>query len=137
MYSLNADPNMPHHYIVSVCMKELSLSKNPGELFMKYRPIYLNHDDIVNIQNAVLLSNDKLFKTNKADAIKIHNCQEIVSTLSGLRISTMANKGSLHHFFTTHKLEAPESFFDDFVKRANTHQQTRNKLMSSMMKIFG
>jgi hypothetical protein len=117
-------------------MKELSMGENPGELFLKYIPLYLNHKDIINLQNAVLLSKDKLFKTQEEEAIRIHNCQKFVTQFILLRLSTIANKGSLHHFFTEDKLKDAESFFDNFVKLANTDEITKEKLMSAMIKLF-
>lgn len=137
MYTLKINPKMPHHYLVAVCMQELSLSKNPGQLFLKYKPIYLNHDDMERLHYATLLSNDKVFKTDKAKAIEIHNCQSIACTLSQIRIAILANQGSLHHFYTEHKFTNPEEFFKDFVHQANFNKKTRETLMSAKMRIYG
>lgn len=137
MYSLNVDPNKPHHYIISVCVKELHTKKNPGEFFLKYLPLYIHNNDLINLQNAVLLSEDKLFKTSQEDALRIYNCQKIVTDFILLRLSTIANKGSLHHFFTDHKLSDPEKFFEDFVKRSNKDKRIKDELISSTIKIFG
>jgi len=126
--------NFPHHYIIVVVADNLN-SKTPGRLRLKYVPIYFHHDEFMNIEAAMRLSKDKVYKTNRQDAIRIHNCQEMVTTLSMLKISAMSNNGSCHHFYSEYKISDPEKFFDDFVNRANKDERTKKQLMDSIIRL--
>ena len=126
--------NFPHHYIIVVVADNLN-SKTPGRLRLKYVPMYYHHNEFISIDAALRLSKDRVYKTTRQDAIRIHNCQEMVTELSMLKISAMANNGSCHHFYSDHKLSNPEKFFDDFVKRANEDERTKKQLMDSIIRL--
>ena len=130
MFDLKADPLVPHHYIIGVAMRGLH-SKNPGEFYLKYGPIYFHHDQIVDIQNAALLSVDKVFKTTSKEAAEVFNCKEFITMFHGLRMAAMANNATLHHFSSEFKLEDYDSWFVNFVKRANKYRDERIKLFDA------
>lgn len=133
MFDLKADPNIPHHYIIGVAITDMR-SKNPGQFYLKYGPVYFHHDQIVDIQDAAMLSADKVFKTTSKEAAEAFNCREFVIMFHGLRMAAMANHATLHHFSSEFELENYDDWFVDFVKRANKYREERIKLFDSQIR---
>ena len=116
IYNLKGDPDYPHHYFIGVSMHTI-MSKTPGKLYLKYGPIYFNHQDLIDIQNAAILINDKLFKTTPKDAMEIHNCTELVNTISMFKISCNVNQCTIHHFSSKEKFD--DDYFEILVDSCN------------------
>lgn len=131
-FILNVDPNLPHHYIIGVTMKEIN-TKNPGKIYLKYGPVHFTNQDVENIQDAILLSQDKVFKTTTSESCKIHNCQSLVMALIGMKMAAQANHAILHHFSSKYKIE--EDWFETFVDQANRNKLTKKKLMDAKIKM--
>ena len=133
MSYLHVQENMPHHYLIVVVVGTLN-SSYPNWMRLKYLPIYIHHDELINIENASNLSKDRMYKTGRQDAIRMFNCQQLLSTISTLRMSAMANHGTIHHFYCEEKLSDPEKFFESLVERANKSEHERKKLMDAMVR---
>ena len=128
---IKADPKLPHHYIIAVSVYPATHNK-AGQFYMKYRPVYFNHDDIEKMQYASILVKDKLFKTTNEEALKIINKQELALTISSLTIAAEANQCTLHHFSSEFKME--ESDFENIVKLANISDEFKKILKNSSMR---
>jgi hypothetical protein len=130
MYNLkkiNADPNMPHHYMIGVAMHSAKAGpKLRGKLYLKYGPIYFHHKDIENMQNAAMMSVDKVFKTTSKEASEMYDCQHLVSGITGLKLAAQANEATLHHFSSEYKIT--DDWFKGFVENANSDEISERKL---------
>ena len=129
MFNLKADPNLPHHYIIGVAIH--SMRSGPevrGKMFLKYGPVYFNHSDIENVQNAAMLSVDKVFKTTAAQASETFNCRELVVAITGLKLAASTNQATLHHFSSEFEFENPDEVFEQLVASANISESTRRQL---------
>jgi hypothetical protein len=122
---LNIDEKLPYHFIIGVAIHTMR-SKERGKMFLKYGPLRFTNDDIKRLQNAALLSTDKLFKTSQLDCIKIANVEELVSTFSAMKLSCAVNQCSLHHFSSEYDIE--DEWFDTLVKMANTDKHSEELL---------
>ena len=131
-FKLKVDPKLPHHYIIGVTMKEMN-TKNPGEMYLKYGPVHFINQDVENVQDAILLSQDKVFITTTSESCQIHNCQSLVMALIGMKMAAKANHATLHHFSSEYAIE--ENWFETFVKKANTNKVTKKKLMDAKIKV--
>jgi hypothetical protein len=125
---LKIDKKLYHHYIFSVKAKTAK-SDNPGELYLKHGPVYFTNDDIKNLQSSIILSQDRLFKTDQQQALKNFNCTEIVSSLGAMRIAATANDCTMHHFSSEFKVD-PE-YFVSLVKNANVFEHEKELLKNA------
>ncbi len=130
MFELKVDPKIPHHYIIGVAMHDMR-SEKAGKMFLKYGPVYFTHEDIKRVQDAALLSVDKVFKTTSKEASDIHDCRELVVSLSGMRMAASANQATLHHFSSEYEIVDFKTFFDGYVKNANKSKSMRKGLMDA------
>jgi hypothetical protein len=128
IYKLKADPNLPHHYIIAVAVKPIQ-SKTPGNLFLKYRPFYIHHSQIEKLRDAAILTQDKLFSTTSAQALKIFGVYELAKTFSMFKVSCQVNMCSLFHFYSKFKID--EEWFKTFVKNTNSSESERKKLFDA------
>ena len=129
MFELKADPNLPHHYIIGVSVYNTAHdSVNWGRLYLKYGPVYFHHDDIVNMQDAALLSVDKVYKTSTKEAAEMFNCKDLAVAITGLKLAASVNQATLHHFSSEFKFDNPDEWFENFVKVANISESTKEKL---------
>jgi hypothetical protein len=133
MFELKADPKLPHHYIIGVAIRSMHSLKS-GEMFLKYKPVYFTHEDIKKVQDAALLSVDKVFKTTSKEAAEIHECRELVVALSGLKMAASANEATLHHFSSESEIPYYEDWFEGYVKSANTSKSTKRQLIDAKIK---
>jgi len=129
---LKVDKRLPHHYIIGVAIKSLRDS-NPGEIYLKYGPIYFTNDDVSRVQDAKILSEDKLFKTTSKDAIDIHECGSLVHNLWSLGISANANDCTIHHFSS--EFEIDDETFETLVKVSNFGKGNKELLEKSKIRI--
>jgi hypothetical protein len=122
MFELKVDPKNPHHYIIGVAIKDMH-SKNRGQMYVKYGPLYFTNDDVQNVANAKTLLDDKIYrdiyKMKPGEIYVTTECNEIIMTLIGIKIAARANNATLHHFSSSYELPNAEKFFDDYVERAN------------------
>ena len=133
MFELKADPKLPHHYIIGVAMHDM-ISSDAGEMFLKYGPVYFTHEDILKVQDAALLSVDKVFKTTSKEAAEIHECRDLVVALNGLKLAAASNNATLHHFSSESKIPDCEVFFEGYVKNANKSKSIKRGLMDARIK---
>lgn len=126
--NLKVDPKLPHHYIIGVAART-ALSSKPGELYLKYGPVYFHNDDVVKVQDAKILSEDKLFKTSSSDALKIHDCTGIVHSIWALKMSSQVNECTVHHFSCA--FICGDESFDIIVKTANYSKSSKELLDKS------
>jgi hypothetical protein len=134
MFKLKVDPNLPHHYIIGVAMRDM-LSSTPGKMFLKYGPLYFTNDDVERVGDAATLSQDEIYKgiykMSNSDICDLNECSELVKTLWGLKMAAMVNHATLHHFSCEVELTDANEFFEGFVKRANKFESERRKLHES------
>jgi len=116
MVKLKTDPKLPHHYIIGVGMRSLE-DKNPGELYLKYGPVYFTNKEVKDLGDAIMLSQDKLFPTTNKEALKITESTSLVHTLSSMKMAAKVNMVTLHHFASEFKIE--ENHFEDLVELSN------------------
>lgn len=133
MFEIKADPKFPYHYIIGVVMRDMR-SSQAGEMFLKYGPVYFTHEDISKVQDAALLSVDKVFKTTSKEAAEIHECRDLIVALTGIRLAANANDATLHHFSSVSKIPDHESFFEGYVKSANKSKSMKKALMDAKIK---
>jgi hypothetical protein len=128
---LKVDPKLPHHYIIGVAARTARSSK-PGELYMKYGPVYFTNKDVGRVQDAKILSEDKLFQTSPSDAVKIHECGDLVCGLWSLRMSANVNDCTVHHFSSEYELD--DDVFVTLVKVANFSKSSKELLNKSIIR---
>ena len=129
---LKVDPKLPHHYIIGVEART-ALDKKPGELYLKYGPIYFTNKDVVKVQDAKILSEDKLFRTTPGDAIRINKCGDIVHNLWSLRIAAQANQCTVHHFSSEYTLN--DEVFETLVNVSNFGKGNKELLDKSRIRL--
>jgi len=122
MFELKVDPKNPHHYIIGVAIRDMR-SKNRGQMYVKYGPLYFTNDDVQNVANAKTLLDDKIYRTiykmKPGEIYKATECNEIIMSLIGMKIASQSNNATLHHFSSSCEIPDAEKFFDDYVERAN------------------
>ena len=134
MFEIKADPKLPHHYIVGVSMYDMRASpKRRGKMFLKYGPVYFHHKDIENVQDAAMMSVDKVFKTSPKEASDMFECRNLVVAINGLKLAASANNSSLHHFSSAFEIPDASDWFDGFVKNANIADSIRRQLDGARM----
>lgn len=128
LLELKIDDALPYHFLIGVAVHTMR-SKDRGKMFLKYGPLRFTNDDIRKIQDAALLSQDKLFPTSKSDAIKITGVEEFVSTFSAMQLSASVNQCSLHHFSSKYDIE--DEWFETLVEAANINKETEELLLNA------
>jgi hypothetical protein len=129
MVKLKTDPNLPHHYIIGMGMHGLE-DKNPGELYLKYGPVYFTNEDIKRLGDAIMLSEDKLFPTTNKEALKITETSSLVHNLSSMKMAASVNMVTLHHFSSSFKIK-DERHFEDLIKQSNKSTYIKEKLIEA------
>lgn len=128
IYELKADPKLPHHYFIAVAMKPMN-SDDPGKMYLKYRPFYLNHSQIEKFRDIALLTQDKLFQTSQIEALQMYGLEGIAREFAMLRMASKVNLCTLHHFSSEHEID--EEWFDSFVNNANSIKNTKEMLLDA------
>lgn len=129
MIPLKVDSKLPHHYLIGVAMHNLNAGKDAGKIYLKYGPVHFTNKDVNKVLNAIMLSEDKLFKTTEKQALKIHDCSELVAIIGAIRFSIRANEGSFHHFSSAYEIE--DEWFASLVDLANRSQSNKELLEKS------
>jgi len=129
LYNLKVDPKIPHHYIIGIATRSV-LSKNPGEIYLKYGPIYFTNDDVVQVAEALQLSKDKLFKTTSEEALSGRGVSQLVASLTALTMIARMNEASLHHFSSEEEISKED--FEYLIKTAKT-ERTKELLKDSKL----
>lgn len=130
MFKIKADPKLPHHYIMGVSIYNMNSSRS-GEMYLKYGPVYFSHKDIMKVQDTVLLSMDKVFKTTTKEAADIHECRALIISLNGLKLAASVNGVSLHHFSSESEIPDYWEWFKFFVKNSNKSETSKRKLLNA------
>jgi hypothetical protein len=134
MFEMKADPKLPHHYIIGVSMYDMRSSpKRRGKMFLKYGPVYFHHKDIENVQDAAMMSVDKVFKTTPKEASDMFDCRNLVVAINGLKLAASANNSSLHHFSSAFKISDASDWFNGYVNNANIAESIRKQLDDARM----
>lgn len=134
MYDLKIDPKMPYHYFISVGVKTMK-SSTPGKIFLKHGPLKFTNDDVKRMQDASIMSRDKLFPTTNKEAMKMFNVQDIVHAVWSMSVAAAANDCTVHHFSSD--CPFPDDFWNGFVDRANTNDFEKEKLYSARIRTGG
>lgn len=128
-FEIKTDPALPHHYIIGVSVKPATSGNNAGKLYLKYGPLYFTNNDVEEVQHAVLLSNDKLFKTSHSEALAIVEKKSLVSFIWAMKVASGFNQCTLHHFSC--EFETDTESFETIVKVANIDPYFRDLLKKS------
>lgn len=134
MYKLKIDPKLPYHYFISVGVRTMN-AKNPGKMFLKHGPLKFMNDDVKKVQNAAMISNDKLFPTTNKEAIEMFGIGELTKSIWAMFIAASTNHCTVHHFSSD--MPFPDNFWDGFVARANKNEFERGKLISAKVRSRG
>jgi len=128
MFPLKVDPKLFHHYLIGVAMHGLRAKQKAGQLFLKYGPVYFTNDDVDKVLTAVMLSDDKLFKTSEKEALEIHGCKDLVTNIGAMRMSINVNQGTLHHFSSEYEID-DDSFrlIVDLANRSKSNKELLDK----------
>ena len=129
MIPLKTDPKLFHHYLIGVVMHGLRAKHKAGQIFLKYGPVYFTNDDVDKVLTAVMLSDDKLFKTSEREALQIHGCKDLVSNIGAMRMSINVNEGTLHHFSSEYEID--DDWFITLVDLANRSKSNKELLDKS------
>jgi hypothetical protein len=129
MIPLKVDPKLPHHYLIGVAMHSLRSGKLAGKVFLKYGPVHFTNDDVDKVLSSIMLSSDKLFKTTEKEALKIHDCSELVASIGAMKISISANEGTMHHFSSQYEID--DEWFAALVDMANISNSNKELLDKS------
>lgn len=130
-FEIKTDPKLPHHYIIAVGVHPAT-SSNPGQMFLKYRPVYFTNEDVDSMQHAAMLSKDKLFKTSSSEALDAVGCSGFAATISSLKLAAEVNQCTLHHFSSEFMIE--EHWFENLVEMANTSDHNKQLLKQSSIR---
>ena len=134
MFKMKADPKLPHHYIIGVAMYDMKAGPaRRGKMFLKYGPVYFHHKEIEDVQNAAMMSVDKVFKTTPKEASDMFGCQSLCVAINGLKLASQANNSSLHHFSSEFEIPDASEWFEGFVKNCNKVESMREQLDASRM----
>ena len=133
LYELKTDKKFKHHYLLVIILNPLNDS-NPGKLSIRCGPIYFNNNDVKQLRNAVMLGNDKLFKTRMSEAASIYNVDELIHNVAGMQRICKTAEGTYHHFSS--ECEIDNDFFHSIVNMANTQEYAKKLLSESRIKNF-
>jgi len=131
-FDIKADPNRPHHYLIGVAVYPATNRKNAGKMYVKYGPLYFNHKDIEELQHAVMMVKDKVFKTTNKEALEMSERRELVLDISSMQLASHHNQCTLHHFSSD--LLIDDDYFDLIVKLANTIDSYKDLLYKSSIR---
>ena len=129
MIPLKVDKKRPHHYLIGVALHSINAGKKAGQRYLKYGPIHFTNDDVDKVLSAIMLSDDKLFKTTEKEALNIHGCADLVRNIASMRFSISTNQASLHHFSSEFEIE--EEWFETLVDLANKYKSNLELLEKS------
>lgn len=132
MYNIKTDKKLKHHYMFVIILNPLTDGKEAGKLSIRCGPFYFHNKDVISLRNALILSNDELFKTTKKEAITLYNIESLVGNITGMKIVCHCEKGSFHHFSSEVKID--NEYFHDLVKMANYNKTFRTLLNQSKIK---
>ncbi len=124
LYDLKVDPDLPHHYIIGICMKPID-DKNAGQIYLKYGPLHFTNDDIIDCYHGIKLSEDKVFKTSKSESMEVFDPKGILASISSMQLAARANMGTLHHFSTEYPID--DEWFVSLIETA--HLESTKKLL--------
>jgi len=124
LYGLKVDPELPHHYIIVICMKTLN-DKNPGKIYLKYKPLHFTNADIVECYDAINISEDKMLKTSKSESMAMFDPKGIMASISAIQEGARANMGTVHHFSTEYPID--DEWFVSLIETA--HLDSTKKLL--------
>ena len=131
MYNLKVDPKLPYHYFISVGIRSMK-SKDPGKMFLKHGPLKFTNNDVKKMQDASLMTQDKLFPTSNQEAIKMFGVGELTHGIWAMQMAASANECTIHHFSSD--CEFPDDFWEGFVDRANTNQFEKEKIFGARIR---
>ena len=131
MFEIKTDPKLPHHYLISVGLTTMH-DKEPGKMYLKHGPLYFTNDDVLKVQGAAIMSQDKLFKTSPKQAVENFGCGKLAVAIRGMQLAAAANQCSMHHFSSPYKLD--DEWFVRLVDGANKMEHNLNLLKNSKMR---
>jgi hypothetical protein len=126
---IKADKKRPHHYLIGVAIHPASNKQNAGQFYVKYGPLYFHHEDIEELQHAVYMVKDKVFKTTNKEAVEMSGRKELILSISSMELAAKFNQCTLHHFSSDVIID--DHYFDTIVKLANTIDSYKELLYKS------
>jgi len=130
LYDLKTDSKFPYHYFISVGIKTM-MSDSPGKMFIKHGPLKFTNDDVKRMQDASLMTKDKLFRTTNKEAMAMYGVEEITHAVWSMCIAAAANQCTVHHFSSDFQIE--DDYWKEFVERANHNEFEREKLNNAII----
>lgn len=124
------DSELPHHYIFGVRVHDMK-SKDAGQLYLKYGPIYFNNKDIEKVRNIVYRISDKVFEQTESEALNIEGCQDLVCSILYMQVSCRANDCTMHHVSTSFELKDEDVV--TFINSCNYSKESKQKLMEAII----
>jgi hypothetical protein len=131
LFDLKIDPKLPYHYLITVQMHSMN-SKTPGKMFLKHGPLNFTNDDVENVRSSLILSNDRLFKTDQKQALENFNCSPIAGAIRGIQLAANANQCTTHHFSSQYEIN--DEWFVNLVDLANTSEHNKELLEKSKVR---
>lgn len=126
---LKTDSKLPHHYLIGIGMHPITAGKEAGKIFLKYGPLYFHNNDVDRLRDAVMMAEDKVFKTTQREASKMYNVGGLIASISAMKMSASTNQCTLHHFSSEFKMY--DESFETLVTAANNSPSTRRLLDDS------
>jgi len=122
---LKVDKSLPHHYLIGIAVEDAK-SKNAGQFYLKYGPVYYHNNDVAKVATAVSRCTDKIYEQTQLEAIKVEGCEDLVLSISAMRLSCAANSCTMHHFSSADKFD--DDYFVTLVEASNNSKSTRQKI---------
>jgi len=131
MFTLKTDPKLFHHYLINVAIHSLR-TKNAGILYLKHGPLHFTNNEVKDVQSALILSSDKLFKTSQDEALRNYECTGLVSGIRSMKLAAVSNECTMHHFSSSFEIE--EEWFVSLVDVANVSKHNKDLLLQSRVR---
>ena len=128
LYDLKIDDKLFYHFFISVGIKDM-YAVDRGKMFLKHGPLKFTNDEVKLMQQAALMSKDKLFKTTNKEALEMYDMSELSSSIGAMQIAAAANQCTIHHFSSD--FEINDDYWEGFVERANNNKFERRKLLDA------
>lgn len=110
-------------------------SEERGKMHLKHGPLKFTNDDVMQVQSAKMLSEDKLFPTKSKDAMETFGVTDLVQSIWSMMMAAAANNCTVHHFSSDYEID--DDYWPGFVNRANTNEFERGKLLGAKINSRG
>lgn len=104
-------------------------------MYLKHGPLKFTNEDVKKMQDAALMTKDKLFPTTNKEAVAMFGVGELVHSVWAMGVAAAANECTMHHFSSDSPF--PDDFWHGFVDRANENQFEKEKLFNARIRTGG